>query len=220
MKTILYFCSLDGCYCLSNILGSFVFLTGYQDKELENSKMPNGATLHAVIDCMHQDRTGTYQLLMLVFAPAIRNAKYVKNEIMCGKAWSDSITISDEAFVLLAVLNGWNTWAPESLKIKDTNWPKNEACWSSAGKGSTWCKFVGWKDEGVKLYTELFDKVSQDHSDVERNKAFDVKMRELIIKTLPSTSQDKLTKANQVRDTSTIAPGNLAALDRTMENME
>mgnify|MGYP003551515233 FL=1 len=176
--------------------------------------------LQTVISLKRSDTTGTYLLLMMVFAPAIVTSAYLKNKIKCQKNWSEIVTASDEAFILLALLSSWNTFVSENLKITSDEWPKKEARWSTAGRGKNWSKFVGWKPESIVLNMSLFDEVTKDRADLERNKTFDQKIKTLVIDTMSQRDQNNINKVTNDRTvTASYAPME-DALDRMFENVE
>ena len=182
--------------------------------------MPNGATLRTAIANMRKDQTGTYHLLMRVFGPAIVTSSHIKNAIMNGTEWTTAVTDSDEAFLLLALLNGWNTWAPENLKIDNENWPKSSPKWSDAGRGGNWTKFCGWKRAAIKEYAALVRAVRQDRLDVESNINFNARMREVIILTLSKECQRKLENGTNIRTTTCTDGMEASELDEFMEDIE
>jgi hypothetical protein len=114
---------------------------------------------------MRIDTTDTYKLIMVVFGPGCVTSKYLTNKTMAGVAWSDIVTAQDEAFILLVLLNYWNAWFPDNLKILTDNWNQDSAMWSTKGVGKNWSPFGGWDVAAHNLYTKLFEKVRENRSD-------------------------------------------------------
>ena len=101
----------------------------------------------------------------------------LNNAIVSGKTWSDFVTVSDEAFVLVNLENNWNVWTPKDYHIinnkeyyktvkskksgiADTLVMKDGVIvqkprWSTKGKGGNWVKFCGWSHLGIKCFEEL-----------------------------------------------------------------
>ena len=183
--------------------------------------MPNGKVLSKALVDMRGDTTGTYQLIMQVFAPAVVTKGKMTEGIMCGSCWSDIVSISDEAFVILVIMNSWNTWVPEDLKIVDHNWPRDAPVWSTAGQGKTACKFGGWKQTGVEKYTGLFKQVRQDRSNSDACQAFDKKMEERVVETLSGKNKKKMNLQNGDKEVSNEPDGSLvlSAVAETITEM-
>ena len=173
------------------------------------------------ISKMRQDTTGTYHLLMRVFAPAIVTSGHIKNEIANGALWTAAVTETDEAFILLALKNGWNTWAPEHLKITAEGWHQTRPLWSEKHRGGNWCKFVGWDPVALQEYSALMAAVHQDRCSEETgNNNFNATMRQLIIPTLSKVIQDRLEKGTYGRYTSCTDETSSGQLDHLMENID
>ena len=166
--------------------------------------MPTGAVFRHVINgSMRMDTSDTYKLIMLVFAPGCVTSKHLTNKIMAQVAWSDIVTAQDEAFILLALLNYWNEWFPDNLKILTSDWKPDSAMWSTKGVGKNWSPFGGWDVAAHDLYKNLFDKVIVDRSDPVRNSAFDAAMHPLIIASFSAKNKKKMNKSMQVHDSTT-----------------
>jgi hypothetical protein len=170
--------------------------------------MPKGTVLRNVIKTMRRDTTGTYAFIMKVFAPAVVTNKKMTNGVMCDKAWSSIVSVSDEAFILLALLNAWNTWVTDDLKIpfSDEEWPQDKQVWSTDGQGSAAAKYKGWAKTGLEYYATLFKAVRQDRCDNEQNNAFNIKMSGLMKETLSKKNKAKLERQNGERTGTTNAP--------------
>jgi hypothetical protein len=154
--------------------------------------MPNGAVLLRIVAKMRADTTELYKLLMVVFAPGVVTKNHLNSGIMSGKSWSSLVTVSDEAFVLLVLLNSWNTWVTDALKINNEAYPMDATVWSTAGKGKNWRKFLGWSRDGVLRYAQLFRAVKADRINQARSDLFDEQMRDAIIKTMSKKHQNQL----------------------------
>ena len=173
-----------------------LFETEYQTAHQGDSKMPNGKALNQALVDKRGDTTGTYQLLMQVFAPAVVTKGTMTDGIMTGLCWSNIVSISDEAFVILGLINAWNTWVPEDLKITDDKWPQDTPAYSTCGQGKTAAKFNGWSLAGVKRYAEIFQQVRHNRSDLDACLDFDEKMEKVIVEQLSDKNRKKMNRHN------------------------
>jgi hypothetical protein len=71
---------------------------------------------------------------------------------------SQIATVSDEAFGLLLLENGWETWKAMFAMEDDIPSPK----YSVHGPGTK--KFQGWREEGIERFNELYDDVEEDRN--------------------------------------------------------
>ena len=158
-------------------------------------------------------------LLMSLFAPAVTTTTYLKEQIESGVPWSQAVTVSDETFVLLVLLNFWNVWAQEELKITQPDRPKDKAVWSTKGHGKYWSKFAGWDSRGIDRYVELLTAVEKNRSDVILNTSFDEEMRKQVITTLLLKRKTALEKEASARTSANNAPPP-SKLKRLMTNLD
>jgi hypothetical protein len=69
---------------------------------------------------------------------------------------SQSISVSDEAFALLLLLNDWDKWHAE----QEAPPRKIDALYTSSTQGNK--KFLGWSDAGIAKYNSLFKQKERD----------------------------------------------------------
>ena len=191
---------------------------GLQRKPSGLESLPTGSDLLSIISLKRKDTTDKYATLMKVFAPAVVTHTRLRNQIVAGWAWSETVTVSDEAFVLLALENYWNLWITnDNMKIKlpegsSEHWPLNKAKWSTSGRGKNAAKFAGWAPEAMSRLADLEDEVEADRkvetdameaakkratssgssSAKKRLPPFDKKMRELVVDDLSESLKNQL----------------------------
>jgi hypothetical protein len=163
--------------------------------------MPNGAMVEKIIDLMRDDTTGTYKLLMLVLAPGLVTKNKIANGMVNGTNWSEIVTVSDEAFLMMALLNYWNTWVQDNLKLTRTDFHQDKTQWSTAGRGKTWCKYNGWDTGAITVMVSCQKAVVANRANRERNDKFDEDMRALIIPTLSKDVQNQIAKKSKNKHT-------------------
>jgi hypothetical protein len=166
--------------------------------------LPDGATFLAAIGNMRKDRSGWYKWLMVTFAPAIVTRHRLLDGIKVNKKWSDLVTKSDEAFVIVMVLNYWNSWVPAEKKLVSehwgapkpqyvqTPWPQEVPAWSSKGRGKHWTPCLGWNTSAVACYLDYLSKVKDDRAQEFDNDAFDEIMRLEVIRTMSQREQKRM----------------------------
>ena len=121
----------------------------------------------------------------------------MNNEILNHTAWSKIVSVSDEAFILLAWENYWNVWVPDPLKIKKVAWPQGKAAWSMAAHGKDWKIYGGWNPVAIAHYHQLYKDVERDQNDDKQNEQFDNAMLEEMKKHLSKKKQQQLRQHNQ-----------------------
>jgi hypothetical protein len=200
--------------------------------------IPTGNTLLYGLAAMREDDSNTYNLLMSTLSPAVVTKGTMNNGIINGTPWSEIVSISDEAFIILEVLNSWNTWVPDDYKIAvddgpedlpppapgvDRIWPQDTTVWSAQGRSSEWRHFVGWAKESIRYYVTLMNSIAEDRADPAKNDAFDAIMRYHIIEGMSETNKAKVASnsnndtANQ--DTSQVSTAEETGLMGTLGNM-
>jgi hypothetical protein len=101
-----------------------LFDKGYRKKCGGEVNLPEGDAILTAVRDMRQDTTGVYQLLLSIFVPAFVTRAIMIRGIKEGKSWSDMVSVSDEAFVVVFVLNFWNTLVTGiTKKITAEDWP-------------------------------------------------------------------------------------------------
>lgn len=111
-----------------------------------------------------QDPTGTplYNPMYSIFLSNVGACVYGVNHFkkMCTtKPVSQTLSISDEAFALLALLNSWDKWVAEcdGTPVKDIPGPLFTK--AGPGKGGA-AKGEGWQQEGIDLFNLIGDTVA------------------------------------------------------------
>lgn len=183
--------------------------------------MPTGQELLDVLGNMRADTTGTYKLLMHIFGPAIKTKKVMDNAIFNDVPWTETVTISDEAMIILLVLNFWNIWVPDHLKIGPTlspanlpalpdnakrTWPQDRAVWSTRGRCASAAKMQGWADESIAYYKILSLQVAANRNNAQRNQVFDMDLRAMAIEAMSKTNKEALARKNGGRLAPAAAP--------------
>ena len=118
----------------------------------------------------------------------------MNNEILNHTAWSKIVSVSDEAFILLALENYWNAWVPDPLKIKKVAWPQDKAAWSTAGRGKDWKIYGGWNPVAIARCHQLYKDIERDRNDGERNEQFNNAMLEEMKSVYPRRSSNNWPK--------------------------
>ena len=175
--------------------------TGYLRQTKSESNLPNGSVFLKVLENKRSDTTGIYELFMSIFGPAVTTAKYLKSKIENGVKWSDAVSVSDEAFISLALLNYWNSWVSDDLKIKDDPiYPLDKAVWSTAGRGTNWKQYVGWDKAALKKFVTITEEVQADReADLRQSEKFDANLRLEVIKTMSAKCRQKLARDSDRR---------------------
>ena len=144
-------------------------------KKIPENKLPRGQELFHVIDAKRSDNTVKYMHLMGLFSVAVVLKKNMNDGLVSGKTWSEIVTASDEAFVLVCLENSWNMWTPKDYHITDNdeyyccgkntmnqcvrvNYDGNDKPkfrWSTEHVGGNWVQVCGWAQGGIKHYEEL-----------------------------------------------------------------
>ena len=89
---------------------------------------------------------------------------------MKRKKVSDVATISDEAFALLLLDNGWEKWVDSHGREDGKTDVETKHTRGGRGKGGA-TKFTGWAKEGLERHNELMDLVEVDRKN---NTAFEI----------------------------------------------
>jgi hypothetical protein len=102
------------------------------------------------------------------------------------KILSESVTVSDEAFALLILVNNWDKWMAEHNSLAR----KIDALYTSSTQGNK--KFSGWSDAGIQKYNKLFDQIEKDRSSDQRRE-----MEEKFLKSLQRTNGSNKRKSTE-----------------------
>ena len=81
-----------------------------------------------------------------------------------SKALSQFLTTCMEAFLVVAYANGYERWKEEALREKNESRSNTIPSYrfTSFAKGAKACE--GWSEDGVKLYDDLYDMITQQRS--------------------------------------------------------
>jgi hypothetical protein len=147
--------------------------------------------------------------------------KKMDNAIFNDVPWTETVTISDEAMIILLVLNFWNIWVPDHLKIGPTlspanlpalpdnakrTWPQDRAVWSTRGRCASAAKMQGWADESIAYYKILSLQVAANRNNPQRNQVFDMDLRAMAIEAMSKTNKEALARKNGGRLATAAAP--------------
>ena len=152
--------------------------------------------MKAAVAAKRLDNTGCYKKIMYALMPAVVTVSGLKNALGNDERWSTFVRPSDEAFVIVVLLNNWNVWTESNpeLQIKgdkiydDSVHPvtkKHLPLWSRKYVGSTQKKLCGWDEVALVKYQELVSVVEEDRRrDDNVSKEFDDTMRNMLEETL------------------------------------
>ena len=97
---------------------------------------------------------------------------------------SSLITVSDEAFALLVLENGWEKWKQHyENKLQDVKEKKKIKSLYTNDERDGNSSFDGWKPEGLERFNFLVYKVIKDRDSLE-GKAFDSRYNESLLESL------------------------------------
>ena len=109
-------------------------------------------------------------LFMDYFGQAIVGHKYFNTELRCKNNFSDSCTVSDEAFGRFTLERCWDSWLSGA-----TNKQRPGKCTIKADhtREKSNKRFGGWEPEGINRFTAIAHLVASDRKLEERKKMED-----------------------------------------------
>ena len=95
------------------------------------------------------------------------------NRLSRVQNYSSFATISDEAFALLALRNGWNCWVRKYHNrlsgTQDTD--DLQPLYTSKGYGARYGR--GWNETGTQIYIQHYNEIEQSRKDSDNTKKWD-----------------------------------------------
>lgn len=126
-----------------------------------------------------RDDFQSYGFFCYYFLPIVVGKRTFFNQLQTGAKLSDIAMSSDEAFGIVALINGMAKWKwekdnPTYRTTKDRISTERPASIYSNGVKGDARKYEGWNHEGTKKFNELVKKVNEDRAkEDERLKSFD-----------------------------------------------
>ena len=145
------------------------------------------------VAAMREDRNGAYT----VFCEHVLShvvGRDIWKRLSHNRVIGDISTVSDEAFALFLLENGWDVWkalADGGTGHKRAQLPTTK--YSLRGPGTK--KFQGWTEQGITRFNELFDKVKENRLNDEgvfEKDFMQEKMESIINKRKPRQKQNNV----------------------------